>query len=96
MTPKEVLEELSINFDGQPGRGNSYVIDLPDDIEFGKVYSILESNEEVDQLEDNNLLTVHNASLLYSYKDIYQINIKADFDNDVYSVVCTDISNDGN
>ena len=42
-------------------------------------------------MEDNVLLTVHNASLLYLYKDRYQINLKGNFDTEEYSVVITDI-----
>lgn len=48
-------------------------------------------------MEDNTLLTTHNASLIYVYKDKYQINLKGNFDTDEYSMIITnlgDIQND--
>ena len=83
----KVLEELGLEYEGQPGKNNSYVIDLGSDQEFGKVYSTLETNDDVEQLEDNTLLTVHNASLLYIYKDKYQITLKSNFDTEEYSLI---------
>ena len=88
---KNIMKELGFDYEGQEGKKNSYVVDLGSDEEFGKVYSSLETNEDVEQMEDNVLLTVHNASLLYLYKDRYQINLKGNFDTEEYSVVITDI-----
>ena len=83
----KVLEELGLEYEGQPGKNNSYVVDLGSDQEFGKVYSTLETNDDVEQLEDNTLLTVHNASLLYIYKDKYQITLKSNFDTEEYYLI---------
>lgn len=91
MNLREVAEELGLNYSGESGKNNSYVIDLDTDKEFGKVYSLLDRNEDVEQLEENNLLTVHNASLIYLYKDRYQINLKSNFDTDEYSIILTDL-----
>lgn len=89
---EDVISELGLDeYEGQVGKNNSYVIDLPSDNDFGKVYSTLETNEGVEQLEDNTLLTVHNASVIYVYKDRYQINLKSNFDTDEYSVIITDM-----
>lgn len=91
MNLREIAEELGLNYSGEYGKNNSYVIDLYTDKEFGKVYSLFDRNEEVEQLEENNLLTVHNASLIYLYKDRYQINLKSNFDTDEYSIILTDL-----
>ena len=88
---ENVIKELGLDYEGQPGKNHSYIVDLGSDEEFGKVYSTLETNEDVEQLEDNTLLTVHNASLLYLYKDKYQINLKSNFDTEEYSIIITDI-----
>lgn len=89
---EDIINELGLDeYEGQVGKNNSYVIDLPSDNDFGKVYSTLETNEDVEQLEDNTLLTVHNASVIYVYKDRYQINLKSNFDTDEYSVIITDM-----
>ena len=91
MTREELLTELQLDtYNGVVSKNNSYVIDLDTDLDFGKVYSILEDNEDIIQLEDNTLLTVHNASVLYEY-DNYQINLKGNFDTEEYSIVVTEI-----
>ena len=87
MSITDILNELKINLKGTYSRDGSYVIDLEDSSDaFGKVYSILDKNPEVDYMESNSLLTVDNASMYYKYKR-FQINIIADFRNDHYKVV---------
>ena len=92
---EKILQELGIFEPGQVGKNNSYIVDLESDAAWGKIYSILETNNDVEQLEDNTLLTVHNASLLYIYKDKYQLNLKADFDNEIYSLICSNLNMEG-
>ena len=77
---EEILNELNINHEGTYSKNDSYVIDLANDTEWGKIYSILESNEEIEEQEESTLLTVHNANLIYEYKD-WQFVLSADFDN---------------
>lgn len=87
MTIKDVLIELGINKNGTYSRDGSFVIDLEEDSnEFGKIYSILDKNPDVEYMESNSLLTIDNSSLYYKYKN-FQINILADFNNDEYKVV---------
>lgn len=91
---EKMLQELGIFEPGQAGKNNSYVVDLDSDLAWGKIYSLLETNEDVEQMEDNTLLTVHNASVIYVYKDKYQLNLKADFDNEIYSLICSKLSSE--
>ena len=77
---KEILNELNIDYEGTYNKNDSYVIDLADDAEWGKIYSILESNEEIEEQEESTLLTVHNANLIYEYNG-WQFVLSADFDN---------------
>ena len=91
MSITDILKELKINLKGTYSRDGSYVIDLEDSSDaFGKVYSILDKNPEVDYMESNSLLTVDNASMYYKYKG-FQINIIADFRNDHYKVVVSEV-----
>lgn len=78
---EEILDDLKIYYSGTWGKNNSYVIDLADDSEWGKIYSILETNEDMEELEESTLLTVHNANLIYEYKNEWQFVLSADFDN---------------
>ena len=101
MDYQKILDKIEIEQSGQIGKNNAYVIDLKSDSEFGKVYTKLEKASErgiLTQLEDNNLLTVHNASLIYLYKDMYQINLRGNFDTNEYSLIVTEFGgnvNDG-
>ena len=45
---KNIIKELGFDYEGQEGKKNSYVVDLGSDEEFGKVYSSLETNEDVE------------------------------------------------
>ena len=91
MSITDILNELKINLKGTYSRDGSYVIDLEDSSDaFGKVYSTLDKNPEVDSMESNSLLTVDNASMYYKYKR-FQINIIADFRNDHYKVVVSEV-----
>lgn len=88
-----MLKKLGLDYlEGQYGKQNSYVIDLPSDVEFGKVYTILETAYGVEQQSEPSLLTTHNSQLIYEYLDEYQLVLKADFDNDHYSLVCSKLS----
>lgn len=89
---EEILDDLKIYYSGTWGKNNSYVIDLADDSEWGKIYSILETNEDMEELEESTLLTVHNANLIYEYKDEWQFVLSADFDNnDSYRLTVKEI-----
>ena len=91
MSITDILNELKINLKGTYSRDGSYVIDLEDSSDaFGKVYSTLDKNPGVDNMESNSLLTVDNASMYYKYKG-FQINIIADFRNNHYKVVVSEV-----
>lgn len=94
MTFKDIARELNINYAGELGRNNSYVMDLFSADDFRDSFSELSRNRDVIQLQENNLLNTHSASILYLYKDRYQINLKADFDSDEYSIIITDLGED--
>ena len=96
MTTTEVVKELGINRKGTFSRNGSYVIDLEDSSDdYGKVYSLLDKNPDVDYMEDNSLLTVDNGSMYYRYED-YMINLVGDFKNNHYKVVISEVKGNGN
>ena len=85
---EEMLVELGLDkYAGTWGRNNSYVIDLGTDTEWGKVYTTLDNSEKVFQEEESVLLTVHNGQIIYTYDEEYQLVLKADFDNELYSII---------
>ena len=48
-------------------------------------------NEDLEYEEDSSLLTVNNSSMIYNYKDKYQIVLIADFNNDAYKVTIREV-----
>ena len=87
-----MLKELNLDYlPGEYGRGNAYVIDLGSDVELGKIYTLLDNAEEVYQEEESVLLTVHISQILYTYKEDYHFVLNADFDNDLYSLICSEL-----
>ena len=42
-------------------------------------------------MEENNLLTVSNASMTYRYGEEYQLQLIADFNYDLYKLVVNEI-----
>ena len=90
---ESILKNLKLNiYPGVEGKDNSYILDLNSDIEWGKVYTILDNSPLLYQRDENTLLTQHNSSLIYEYDDTNIIfNLKADFDNEQYSLVISEI-----
>lgn len=87
---KSILRKF--NLVGEPVKsGNSYVVDIPNMEEFGKFYSALDNSRDVEELTENSLLTLHDISLNYLYKN-YQISLLADNDQDTYRMVITELS----
>ena len=84
---EEILKELGISLDGTYDSEGGYVIDLNSSADFGKVYSKLDKNDDLNFLESNSLLTTDNASLIYRYEDEVEITLLGDFNNDKYQLV---------
>ena len=85
----EIARELGLPI-GEFARDGSYVIDIDDSNQFGKIYSKLENNDEIKDQSDNALVTIHGASLLYLYGNV-QINLTADYDEDIYKCILTNV-----
>lgn len=83
---EEFLNSIGINKRGTYSDDNSYVIDLSDDREYAKYYSILDRSDELDLLEDSSTVTFDNANVMFQ-SDEYMINIIADWNADTYKIV---------
>ena len=92
MNPKVYLNSIGITQSGAPGDDGSYVIDLLDSDDYGKMFSKLERIKDLDLLEDNQVITEQGSSLMYESKsEPFLLNLIADFDGDVYQLVVTEI-----
>lgn len=79
---EEFLNSLGIK--GQLQKSNSsYVLDILDSNEYGKIYSILDKSDEVEEDPESSQVTLDYSSIQF-YNDEYNIQLIADFENDEY------------
>lgn len=90
---EELTDLLGIYKKGNLGQDNeSYVIDLNNSDEFGRIYTILENSDVVAQLEDNQVVTEEGSSLMYEFIDEpYIVNLLSDWAANQYQLVITKI-----
>ncbi len=87
---EKFLSKIGITQRGHYTKNGSYVIDLEDSDEYGKIYSRLDKCEELVEDEDSSTLTVHNSNIVFE-SDEYHCVLIADFDQDLYKLVCKEI-----
>lgn len=98
MTLEQFIKFLDIGKSGTYADNSQYVIDIDSDDEYLKIFSKLDRNSKLEQADDNSLLTKHNSSILYNYKDAnqFQANLIGDFDNGQYKLVISEfVGEDG-
>lgn len=88
---EELLDKLDIGPSGNISEDGAYVIDIINSNEYGKINSKLDKSGILDFIDDTSFVNVENASLNYMYEDQYQLTLIADFDEDTYKLVITEI-----
>lgn len=86
---EDIIKDLNIK-DGEYSKDGSYVVNLEDSDEFGRVFSRLDRNEDYEELTENSLISLFDTSLIW-LKDNFQINLIADLTQDSYKLVITEI-----
>ena len=91
MTLEQLLRELNIHITGSYTNKDTYVIDLEDSNEYGRIYSLLERSDLLELISDTSFLNSENGSMEYQYEDeegtIIQLSLIANWDNDEYKLV---------
>lgn len=87
---EKFLEKIGISQTGHYTKSNSYIIDIEDSDEYGKIYSSLDKCDELVEDEDSSTITVHTSNIVFE-SDEYQFVLIADFDQDTYKLVCKEI-----
>lgn len=90
----ELLEALRVPTDGTSSKQGSFVVDLADSNEWGRVNSKLDHSDLLELMDDISFLDVDNGSLTYNYEDEdshYQLALIANFDEDKYQLVVTEV-----
>lgn len=89
----ELLDELGIYKEYTRATDGSYVIDLEDSNEFGKMYTKLDNSDLVEQNPEMSLLTAENSSISY-LSEFFDIQLISDFLGDNYKLVFKEILNE--
>jgi hypothetical protein len=84
---EKFLEKLGITQVGHYTKTNTYIIDIDDSDEYGKIYSLLDKSDEIEEDEDSSTITIHTSNIVFE-SDNYQLTLIADFDQDTYKLVC--------
>ena len=79
---EEFLNSLGIEGQLQKSK-SSYVLDILDSNEYGRIYSILDKSDEVEEDPESSQVTLDYSSIQF-YNDEYNIQLIADFENDEY------------
>ena len=90
---KELLTKIGITQPGYFSNNTNYVIDFDDESEYNKAFSKLDSSNEVEENNDASVINTSVSNIMYKNED-YSFNLIADFDNDAYKLVVTDLKGD--
>lgn len=67
------------------------VVDIFNSDQYGIVFSKLDRNNNLESMDDNQIVTEDDSSLLYTTKEgpNYIINLTADYASDIYQLIVT-------
>ena len=92
MDINQYLKSIGIDKEPVESDSGSFVIDLLNSQEYGKMFSKLEKSEDLDILEDNQVIIEEGSSLVYeSISQPILISLLADFEGDKYQIVINNI-----
>ena len=91
MSIKEILKELDIDAIGSYLEDGSYLINIDTATEWGKMFSKLENNRELEQQDELSILTVDTGNQVFEKPGEYQVILNADFNGGVYKLIIDEI-----
>lgn len=87
---KDILSKIGITAPGHFSKDNNYVVDFENSDEFNKAFSRLDKSSLVEENEDSSVITLDVSNVMY-IGDGYSFNLIADFDQDTYKLVVTEL-----
>lgn len=90
MTPEKLLDKLNIFMKGYY-QNDDYVIDIDNDDDFGRVFSLLDSSNYVQNIESE--LELEGSKLTYIGEG-YQLILESNFDDNVYKLTLSQLKQD--
>lgn len=87
---KEFLKSIGITQIGHFNNDKNYIIDLESSDEFNRIFSKLNNNDALEENEDSSVVNLNVSNILYLSED-YSLNLIADFNQNIYKLVVTDL-----
>lgn len=87
---KNFLNKIGINDSGYFGKDKSYIIDIESSDDYNKYYAKLSKNELLEENEDSSIMSIHISNVMF-ISDNFSLNLIADFDQDIYKLVVTEL-----
>ena len=87
---KELLKSLGITDVGYYSKEKNYVIDFESSDDFNKTFAKLNKSDLVDENEDSSVINLDVSNISY-LADGFSLNLIADFGQDIYKLVVTEL-----
>lgn len=87
---KELLQSLGITDVGYYSKEKNYVIDFESSDDFNKTFAKLNKSDLVDENEDSSVINLDVSNINY-LADGFSLNLIADFGQDIYKLVVTEL-----
>ena len=87
---KDFLKSIGITQTGYFNNDKNYIIDIESSDEFNKIFSKLNNSDELEENEDSSVINLNVSNILYLSEE-YSLNLIADFNQDIYKLVVTDL-----
>lgn len=84
---EDILQQLNIKETGEQN-GNAYIINISTYDMFSGFYNKLEKSLEITKDSNESYMSESKVSIIY-YGDDYTINLRGDFDKDIYELKIT-------
>lgn len=87
---KQFLKDIGITEVGYFTEDGNYVIDLENSDAFNKVYGKLDNTDLIEENEDASVVNLDVTNIIY-FCDEFAINLIADFTQNEYKIVVTEV-----
>lgn len=84
---KEFLETLGITLPGYENDDLSYVIDIPDSNEYSRIFTKLDSNDQLHEVPNED--DTFNFNVISYESELYNIDLYSNYDTDEYRLECS-------
>lgn len=88
---KDILKKIGINEVGYHSDDGNYIIDFENSDQFNKAFSRLEKSDLVEENEDSSVIDLNVSNVMYVGDD-YSFNLIAEFEQDIYKLVVSELN----